>query len=31
LLGSVAQYVAAHAPCSVEVVRRRRPAGAGEG
>lgn len=31
LLGSVAQHVVAHAPCSVEVVRRRRPAVAGEG
>jgi nucleotide-binding universal stress UspA family protein len=27
LLGSVAQSVVAHAPCSVEVVRRRSPAG----
>ena len=26
LLGSVAQAVVAHAPCSVEVVRRRRTA-----
>jgi nucleotide-binding universal stress UspA family protein len=26
LLGSVAQAVVAHAPCSVEVVRKRRPA-----
>lgn len=25
LLGSVAQTVASHAPCSVEIVRRRRP------
>ena len=31
LLGSVAQHVVAHAPCSVEVVRRRRAAGAGDG
>jgi nucleotide-binding universal stress UspA family protein len=26
LLGSVAQSIVAHAPCSVEVVRRRKPA-----
>jgi nucleotide-binding universal stress UspA family protein len=26
LIGSVAQAVAAHAPCSVEIVRSRRPA-----